>query len=251
MNKDNKPIIGIVGKPALKPGSMWHTLKIVDDFRYSIIKNGGLPIGVLPTVNALVTGYEDEHQYPYLDQELTKQQKTDLYIVLDMCDGLILQGGWQNDYYEVEVAKYAIEKNMPIIGCCAGFNNLAFALGGNVRRHKTEEHNIYKPGGVHEIKIEKESKLYDIFQKEIVSVNSIHKFVATDADIKSAKITAHSEDGLVEAFEMENKKFIMGIKWHPELMIDIDSKMNDLFIEFINACKNQAHKEAGKNNHLH
>lgn len=237
MKKNGKPIIGIVGKSANRLESMWHSLKIVDDFRYAIIKNGGIPIGVLPTSDTLVEGYEDKYTHPYLEKVLTKQEQADLYTILDMCDGLILQGGWQNDYYEIEVAKYAIERDIPIIGICAGFNNLVFALGGDVKRHKNEDHNIYEPGFVHKIEIEKSSKLYNIFQEEIVSVNSIHKFVANDSDIKGFKITAHSEDGLVEAFELEDKKFIMGIKWHPELMIDIDLRMNNIFVEFLEACK--------------
>ena len=34
-----------------------------------------------------------------------------------------------------------------------------------------------------------------------------------------AKISSISDDGLVESFELENKKFVLGIKWHPELML--------------------------------
>ena len=45
-----------------------------------------------------------------------------------------------------------------------------------------------------------------------------------------AKITSYSEDGLVE-----NKKFVMGIKWHPKLMIDENTR--NLFKNFIAACK--------------
>ena len=50
-----------------------------------------------------------------------------------------------------------------------------------------------------------------------------------------ARIAACSPDGLVECFEPEGKKFVMAIKWHPELMKD--AYVDRLFQEFINACK--------------
>ena len=53
---------------------------------------------------------------------------------------------------------------------------------------------------------------------------------------KYAKISSVSDDGLVESFELEDKKFIMGIKWHPELMIE-DEFTENLFKKFIEECK--------------
>ena len=51
-----------------------------------------------------------------------------------------------------------------------------------------------------------------------------------------AKISSISYDGLVESFELNNKKFIIGIKWHPELMLE-DDFTNKLFKEFIKKAK--------------
>ena len=61
--------------------------------------------------------------------------------------------------------------------------------------------------------------------------------IASDADIKEFCIAARSEDGLVEAIELRVKRFVMGIKWHPESMIEVDPRMNDIFMEFLKACK--------------
>ena len=74
-------------------------------------------------------------------------------------------------------------------------------------------------------------------QKEILKVNSIHDMIATKELVEPfAKISSYSEDGLVESFELENKKFIIGVKWHPELMLN-EEHVNALFKEFINNCK--------------
>ena len=51
-----------------------------------------------------------------------------------------------------------------------------------------------------------------------------------------AKISSFSEDGLVESFEIENKRFVMGIKWHPELLHQ-EEYVNKLFKSFIESCK--------------
>ena len=51
-----------------------------------------------------------------------------------------------------------------------------------------------------------------------------------------ATITSFSEDGLVESFELYDKKFVMGIKWHHELLLE-EQYVHKLFEEFINNCK--------------
>ena len=47
-----------------------------------------------------------------------------------------------------------------------------------------------------------------------------------------AKISSYSYDGYVESIELENKRFVIGVKWHPELMLE-DEFPNKLFSEFI------------------
>lgn len=50
------------------------------------------------------------------------------------------------------------------------------------------------------------------------------------------EISSISYEGLVESFELNNKKFVMGIKWHPELMLE-DESTKKIFKEFIEKCK--------------
>ena len=47
---------------------------------------------------------------------------------------------------------------------------------------------------------------------------------------------AYAPDGILEAIEMKDKKFIIGVQWHPEGLDDENS--NKLFDYFINTCKN-------------
>lgn len=48
---------------------------------------------------------------------------------IKLCDGIILQGGINYSTYEVNLAKYLIDKNIPVLGICAGMNCLIKAGG--------------------------------------------------------------------------------------------------------------------------
>ena len=231
---NNKSIIGIVSKPVkYKHSTLWQYDELVDDLRYIIIKNGAIAIGILPTNNTMEFNDNDCTD----TSSITKEELEDLHLVIDKCDGIILEGGLTSSIYEIEAAKYAIKKDKPVLGICAGFNNLIRALGGEVKFDSSGKHNIYDKEIVHNVKIEKNTKLYDILEEGNVEVNSIHTMVADDTSIKGFKIAAHSDDGLVEAIELEDKKFVMGIKWHPELMFKINPKMEGIFQEFLKACE--------------
>lgn len=235
MYQNRKPMIGIVSKPVkYRHEPLWHYDELVDDLRYRVVQNGAIAIGILPTSNTMKFNDTDEFDSTTLSQE----ELEDLYAVIDQCDGIILEGGLSSSAYEIEVARYAINKNKPIIGICAGFNNLIRAMGGDVKVDSTGKHNVQSKEAVHGIKIAKGSRLYAILNEENVAVNSVHTMIATDADIKEFKVVARSEDGLVEAIELEGKKFVLGMKWHPELMVEFDPRMNGIFVEFLKACKN-------------
>lgn len=213
-----KTIIGIIGK--VSPNfseDLWHRNRVADEFRYYVVKHGGIAICLLPTESTLNFNDND-----IIDNtKLTEEELQDLYEQIELCDGFILQGGLISCNYEIELAKKIIELDKPIIGICAGFNNILRALGTNVIEDKEKTHDYYDKNYRHKIKIEKDSIIYDLINKEDYLVNSIHTMIAPKDLVEPyAKITSYSEEGLVESFEVENKKFVVGVKWHPELMDD-------------------------------
>lgn len=228
-----KPVIGIVAKPGYKVDEdIWYRMDIVDEIRYLIVQNGGIAINILPTDKTMLFNDNDIHD----SKELTEEEKQDLYQVVDKCDGLILQGGLVSCKYEIEAAKRALELNIPIIGICAGFNNILRAIGTDVIQDKTESHNFYDINYRHNITFEKDTIMYEIVGKENMNVNSIHEMLATKEMVESfVKVSSFSDDGFVESFELPNKKFVLGIKWHPELMLEEDVTQK-LFKQFVNAC---------------
>lgn len=229
-----KPIIGIIGKvqPQYEE-DIWHRIDEVDEIRYLIVKNGGTAIMLLPTEATLMFSDNDIKD----DAILSMEELNELYRQIDFCDGFILQGGLYSSNYEIEMAKKIIELDKPLIGICAGFNNILRAIGTDVIEDKTKSHDIYDKDYRHEISIINGTKLYDLINKDKYNVNSIHSMIAPKENVERfAKISSFSYDGLVESFELKDKKFILGIKWHPELMLEDDFTQN-LFSEFIKNCK--------------
>lgn len=229
-----RPIIGIIGKvqPQYEE-DIWHRIDEVDEIRYLIVKNGGTAIMLLPTQATLKFNDNDIKD----DTILSDEEKEELYRQIDLCDGFILQGGLYSSNYEIEIAKRIIKLDKHLIGICAGFNNILRAIGTDVVEDKNKSHDIYDKNYRHEITILKDTKLYNLVNKQKYNVNSIHSMIAPKENVeKYAKISSVSDDGLVESFELEDKKFIMGIKWHPELMIE-DEFTENLFKKFIEECK--------------
>lgn len=228
-----KPIIGIIGKVQPQYGEdIWHRIDEVDEIRYLIVKNGGIAITLLPTEATLKFNDNDIKD----DTILSDEEKNELYRQIDLCDGFILQGGLYSANYEIEMAKKIIELDKPLIGICAGFNNILRAIGTDVIEDKTKSHDIYNKDYRHEVSIINGTKLYDLINKDKYDVNSIHTMIAPKEKVEGyANISSLSYDGLVESFELDNKKFVMGIKWHPELMLE-DEFSDKLFKKFISKC---------------
>ena len=228
-----RPIIGIIGKvQPQQEDDIWHRIDEVDEIRYLIVKNGGTAIMLLPTEATLKFNDNDIKD----DTILSDEEKEELYRQIDLCDGFILQGGLYSSNYEIEMAKRTIELNKPLIGICAGFNNILRALGTDVIEDKTKKHDIYDKTYRHRVSIIKGTKIYDLINKDEYNVNSIHSMIAPKENVENyAKISSVSDDGLVESFELDNKKFIIGIKWHPELMLE-DEFTKKLFKKFIEEC---------------
>lgn len=135
--------------------------------------------------------------------------------IIDLCDGFILQGG--SDYYDIDIliTKYLYENNIPTLGICLGMQTMAMTFNGTMS--EIENHNS-KNKYVHYIKINENSKLYNIIKKDKIFVNSRHNsyIINTDLDVSAT-------NNIIEAIEDKNKKFFIGVQWHPESIIDENS----------------------------
>lgn len=163
--------------------------------------------------------------------------------ICDMCDGLILTGSCNDiypKYYNEEPIEekkydrfdeYPLVKNIvqlfstnnkPILGICAGIQELNVIFGGSL--NQLIPNHYLKNEGKHNIKLNKNSFLYKIYNSEYIEVNSYHR-QSIKVLAQGFNITAISDDGVIEAIEKDN---IIGVQWHPESMYDMN-----LFKSFI------------------
>ena len=211
-----RPLIGITGNY----GDL--TCKLAEGYYDSVIKAGGVPIIIPPTAD------------------------TDVIInTLENISGLILSGGSdfdpryageekdpklgeineKRDLPELFITRLAYNRQIPILGICRGIQTLAMALDGKVKQDITDittiNHSQSEERSVatHQVSIEKDSILYELYQKEKLSVNSLHHQAVCDCG-ERFRVTAKSDDGIIEAMESREFKSIIGVQWHPECLAD-------------------------------
>ena len=157
-----------------------------------------------------------------------------MFSTIDLCNGIILEGGITICDYEQEIAKYCIEKNIPLLGICCGCINMALATGGSISLENydylKEKHFSLSNMEMHDVIINKESKLYSMIKKDKFIVNSIHKCKIDNPGAYSIKGLAN--DNIIELLEFDGKGFNIGVQWHPEF-IDDKEEENQIFKEFI------------------
>lgn len=229
-----KVMIGIVTKHYKKEFYSFRDTFIRDELKQAIFDNGAIAIGILPPCFEKMKVTNDWKDV------LSPKEKEDILHAINLCDGIILQGGGFSDSYECYIAKYCYENDIPILGICAGNNNLVRAVGGKIEKlEKPQKHKSLEKY-VHEITIDTNSKLYEIIGKEKVMVNSRHQYHTSDFSI--LKDVAYSPDGIVEAVEDKKKRFYIAVQFHPESLYRTDENMNLIFKEFIKECSKQDNK---------
>lgn len=185
---------------------------------------------------------------------------------LDMCDGILFSGGADldaatygeehksqfapvklRDEFELELMRLCLEEDKPFFAICRGMQVLNVLKGGSLYQDIPTE----LPGKLEHVKltddqefvdvrhtvfVEDNTLLKDILNTDTLSVNTIHhqaiKKVGDELIVNSV-----CEDGIIEGIELTNKKFALGVQWHPERMAATDEKSFALFKAFIESAK--------------
>lgn len=137
--------------------------------------------------------------------------------IVDFSDGIIFPGGSEMYDIDYKIIKYLYEMDKPTLGICLGFQIMAKAFNGKDRVLIESGNHASEDEYVHNIRIEKDSLLYKIIGEEEIKVNSRH---TKQVPYTELDCVAYSDDGILEAIEAKNKKFFIGIQWHPESLLD-------------------------------
>ncbi len=227
-----KPIIGITFRDNIRDNPSNNYIRAVEEF-------GGIPRTLYPGIS------ED---------------------AFDGIDGLLLTGGGDihpdnfgepyhpslkyvsedRDELEIPLCQKAIEDDLPVFGICRGIQVMSVAMGGSLYQDIHDEYRqdalihaqIDNEDSRHEIEI-KESRLIEIVGKKRDEVNSSHHQAVNDIGDGFVMTARCREDGIVEAMENPSKRFVIGVQYHPERMLETPEFLEHrrkLFEAFIKAA---------------
>jgi putative glutamine amidotransferase len=164
--------------------------------------------------------------------------------VLDLLDGLILAGGTdvdpasygadrhpetvhtcpERDAFELALATRALERDLPFLGVCRGMQVMNVARGGTLLQHLPESHGHEDhrrtpgtfDGADHPVRLDPGS-LAARAAGEVHHETLSHHHQGVDRVGEGLQVTGWSElDDLPEAIELPDRRFALGVQWHPE-----------------------------------
>jgi len=174
------------------------------------------------------------------DPRLTKEPD----VVLDLLDGLILAGGvdvdpstygaerhpatdkgsLERDEFELSLARRALERDIPFLGICRGMQVMNVARGGTLlqdipERNGHDDHRRNRgvfEGNDHDVKLRTGSLAARAAGEEEHSAKS-HHHQGVDQVGEGLEVTGWAAmDELPEAVEDPDRRFALGVQWHPE-----------------------------------
>ncbi len=141
--------------------------------------------------------------------------------------------------FEINLFKEALRRNVPVFGICNGLQVINVALGGSLIQHIPDScpsninHEQPKPKDIptHSIIIENDTLLSQLSESVNVQVNTTHH-QSIDKLGKGLIVSATAPDGIIEAIELPNHKFVIGVQWHSEYEnSNLDTRLFARFVE--------------------
>jgi gamma-glutamyl-gamma-aminobutyrate hydrolase PuuD len=173
----------------------------------------------------------------------------DVEETLDVLDGVVFSGGIDvdpavygadrhpatdpaqahRDRAELALLEAALERDLPVLAICRGFQLLNVLHGGDLVQHLPDAvgHDGHRevPGvfSEHPVEVQEGTRLAAILGERHEGVKSSHhQGIGTVGE--GLVETAWAEDGTLEGLEDPTKRFAVGVLWHPE-MEDEDKRL--------------------------
>ena len=154
----------------------------------------------------------------------------------------------ERDRTELTLARWAFDDDLPTLGICRGQQLLNVALGGSLyqdlrhQRVTQVEHSDAdgraRTALTHSVRLDPDSRLAQLIDETSIDVNSLHH-QAVKAVAPRLRVTGKSDDGVIEAVESPERRFLIAVQWHPE-EIDEIPWVRRLFQGFAKAAKSMS-----------
>lgn len=153
------------------------------------------------------------------------------------------------DALELELTHWALEHGRPLLAICRGLQVLNVALGGSLHQDIASEpgspldhsqkalQQTHRSRPVHHVKVQEGSRLAQILGALELDVNSFHHQALRTLG-RGLTPVAWSPDGIVEGAEMpDGGRFVVGVQWHPEDLVDHDAAARNLFAALVDEAR--------------
>jgi putative glutamine amidotransferase len=151
------------------------------------------------------------------------------------------------DRVELLFTRWAIDDGKPVLGVCRGMQVINVACGGSLVQDvgpassRFLKHDYFPTQGfardylAHEVQVREGTMLHRIFRATTIKVNSMHhqgiKKLGDELDP-----SIYAPDDLIEGIEGVGDNFLIGVQWHPEMLVEKDPGTRRLFTEFRDAA---------------
>ncbi len=181
--------------------------------------------------------------------------------VLDSVDRLLLGGGPdldparydeaavaetygvdpQADALDIALLRGALERSMPVLAICRGFQTVNIAFGGSLFQHIVRDPGVEphgrpgEPNGEleHKVTLEAGSRLADVMGATTVTA-SCHHHQAVARVGAGLRVTARAHDEIVEGLQLDGA-WLLAVQWHPEDLAPTDPANQALFDALVEA----------------
>jgi putative glutamine amidotransferase len=151
------------------------------------------------------------------------------------------------DQVELSLARWALNDDLPVLGICRGQQLINVALRGSLYqdlRHQgatrvdhSDADGRARDALIHTVRLDPDSRLAQLIDETEVEVNSLHHQAVKEVG-SGLQVTGRSPDGVIEAVEDKDRRFLIAVQWHPEEMRDI-AWVQRLFAGFVKAAAKQ------------